>query len=224
MTTPTVPMRYGLVFANGDFNAGSAVAAALAPKGSCLYIAVDGGLRHLHALNLLPNLVIGDMDSADPAMLEEAAQHGAEIYHHPTHKNETDLELALIAAAERDCNVIRVIGALGDRLDQTISNVYLLALPALRGRDTRLVSGGQTTWLAFPGAVTVDGKPGDTLSLVPLAGDVVGVETTGLEYPLRHETLFFGPARGVSNVLVSTRALVTFESGVLLFVHTNGKA
>lgn len=225
-TTPPTPTTYGLVFANGDYIDGEAVRAALrVPPGSrCVVIAADGGLRHALALSLSPDVVIGDMDSADPLHLAMAEGKGATLERFPAAKDEIDLELALRAAASRGCDVIRIFAAIGDRFDQTISNVYLLALPALAGRDATLVSGRQTLRLLFPGDHTIDGHPGDTLSLVPVAGDAAGIVTEALEYPLRGETLRFGSARGVSNVMLAAQARITFERGVLLVVHTIGRA
>lgn len=221
-------MPYGLIFANGDLNDGVAVRVALrfpAHESKTQYvIAADGGLRHVQALGLRPDLVIGDLDSADPDQLQDAIAAGVEVRRYPPAKDETDLELALLAAAACNCDPIRLLAATGDRLDQTLSSIYLLALPALRGRDVRLVSGNQTAWLAHPGPNEVYGQPGDTLSLIPLAGDALGIVTEGLEYPLRRESLLFGPARGVSNVLIGERALFTFERGILLAIHTVGKA
>jgi thiamine pyrophosphokinase len=117
-----------------------------------------------------------------------------------------------------------VIGGIGDRLDQTLGNVYLMALPALHGRDVRMVSGKQTAWLAYTGTTRIMGQAGDTLSLLPLGGDVTGIRTEGLEYPLHDETLAFGPARGISNVLLESSASVTLVSGILLLIHTVGRA
>jgi thiamine pyrophosphokinase len=215
---------YGLVFANGDLNDGPAVRAALDAPAPRIVIAADGGLRHALALDLVPDVVIGDMDSVDPALLDQAEQRGAEIDRFPVDKDETDLELALLFAVRRGCESIRVVGGTGDRLDQTLGNMYLLALPALSDRDVRLVSGKQTTWLARPGEIVIDGQPGDTLSLLPLSAEATGVETHGLKYPLRQETLVFGSARGMSNVLLEHEARLTFESGLLLIIHTSGRA
>ncbi len=198
--------------------------AALRFAPDALIIAADGGARHALTLDLVPNLVIGDFDSLDEAEVTALAARGSAIRRYSPHKDETDLELALLAAAEAGCDPIRVIGGIGDRLDQTLGNVYLMALPALRSRDVRLVSGKQTAWLAFPGVTQVTGHAGDTLSLLPLGGDVAGIRTEGLEYPLRDEPLAFGPARGISNVLLTSAAEVTFEAGILLLIHTVGRA
>ncbi|HYO88965.1 MAG TPA: thiamine diphosphokinase, partial [Candidatus Limnocylindrales bacterium] len=167
--------------------------------------------------------VIGDMDSITAADLQRLERAGAQVLRSPVEKDETDLELALLYAAGQGVEHLRVFGAMGDRLDQTISNLYLLALPALAGRDARIVAGRQEAFL-LPAHGVIEGAPGDTVSLLPLNGTVHGVTTEGLHYPLRDEDLVFGPARGVSNVMTGTRARVTTGGGVLLVLHTLGRA
>lgn len=213
-----------LIFANGDLNPGPLVDRALQDADGALVIAADGGARHILALGLAPQMVIGDMDSLSEAELAHCAVLGATILRYPPAKDETDLELALLYAAARDVETVRVIGAMGGRLDQTLANILLLTLPALRGRDVRLVAGRQAAWLLWPGQYRLDGQTGDTLSLIPLGGEAVGVATDGLAYPLRNETLLFGPARGISNVFSADAATVRFSAGMLLVVHTLGRA
>jgi thiamine pyrophosphokinase len=149
---------------------------------------------------------------------------GAKIERYPAAKDETDLELAMLAAAEQGATWIRVLGAVGDRLDQTLANITLLTLPDLAGRDVRLVAGRQSAWLVGPGDHALDGVPGDTISLIPLDGNAENVRTTGLEYPLKGETLRFGPARGVSNVIAHPPARVSLDAGRLVVIHTLGRA
>lgn len=211
-----------LIVANGDSNDGPMVRRVLAAAPDARVIAADGGARVARHFGLRVHTVIGDMDSLSAAEL--AALPEAVVQRYPEEKNETDLELALLSAAAAGATWIRVLGGVGDRLDQTISNVYLLALPALRGRDVRLVAGKQETWLLYPGESVIDGSPGDTVSLIPLAGEARGVRTDNLYYPLHDETLAFGPARGISNVMQAERARVWLREGLLLAVHTLGKA
>lgn len=213
-----------LIFANGDLNPGPLVDRALEGAAGALTVAADGGARHMLALGLAPRVVIGDMDSLTGADLARCAALGAEILRYPAAKNETDLELALLYAAGRGADAMRVIGAMGGRLDQTLANILLLTLPALRGRDVRLVAGRQIAWVLWPGEHRLPGRPGDTLSLIPLGGEAAGVATAGLEYPLRGETLSFGPARGISNVFAADVAGVSLTAGMLLAVHTLGRA
>jgi thiamine pyrophosphokinase len=215
---------HGLIFANGDINDGQMVRRALDAAVDPLVVAADGGARVAAHFGLHIDLVVGDMDSLTPTELEALLNAGAEIVRHPPEKDATDLELALNVVAERGARWIRVIGGVGDRIDQTIANIYLLALPSLAGIDVRLVAGNQEVCLLHPGDHQVHGQAGDTLSLIPVGGDVTGIRTDQLYYPLRDETLYFGPARGISNVMQGSAAGVAFRTGALLLIHTVGRA
>ncbi len=213
-----------LIFANGDPNDGPMVRRALAAAPDAWVIAADGGARLARHFARAVQVLVGDMDSLSAGEVNRLADGGAEILRYPAEKNETDLELALKLAANRGARWLRVVGGVGDRLDQTLSNVYLLALPELKGCDARLVAGAQEAWLAYPGMTTIEGAPGDTVSLLPLNGTVSGVRTENLYYPLRDERLVFGPARGISNVMQAASAHVWLRDGILLIVHTDGRA
>ncbi len=211
-----------LVFANGDLNDGIAVQSTLAVADSAQIIAADGGAQLALACGCVPDVVVGDMDSLPDDVLVDLQARGALIVRHPPEKDETDLELTLLYAVRSGAEWIRILGAVGSRIDQTLANIYLLSLDGLHDRDVRIVSGKQTFWLAEPGTHGLHGVAGDTLSLIPLTGDVTNIRTEGLDYPLRGETLRFGPARGVSNVFSGESARVTFDSGLLMVVHTIG--
>lgn len=212
------------IFANGATDDGPLVRRELAATSDAWVIAADGGARQAQYYGLPIHTVIGDLDSLDEREVAQLREQGVEIQQFPAEKNETDLELALLLAANKPVKRIRLFSALGDRLDQTLSNIYLLALPPLRHIDIRLIAGKQEVWIAYPGHTVIQGAKDDTVSLIPIAGEAQGIRTENLYYPLRNETLRFGPARGVSNVMQSETASVHFESGVLLVVHTLGRA
>lgn len=207
-----------VIFANGEFDDPSQAVDVVHPDG--LVIAADGGTRHAWAAGLDPDVVIGDLDSLTEDERERLTAAGARIVAVPPRKDETDLELALLHAARQGADEIVILGALGGRLDQTIANLLLLALPELREIDVRVVAGRQTAFL-IRDEVLVEGRPGATLSLIPLGGDAAGVTAEGVEWTLDDETLHFGPARGVSNVLTAERAFVRVRRGLLLCVVTH---
>lgn len=218
-----------LVFANGAITEGAVVNRTLvhARRAKPFIIAADGGLRPALRYQFTPSLIIGDMDSLTPAELAPfQAAETTLVLQYPAEKNETDLELALrwLATNLQETEGVYIIGGLGGRLDQTIANLYLLALPELSGHKIYMVDGDQTIWLMRPGTHQIEGTPGDTISLIPLGGAVHGIVTQGLYYPLKNETLEFGPARGISNVMQTSSAAVTFHEGLLLLVHTVGHA
>ncbi len=182
-------------------------------------ICADGGGRAALAAGLKPDLVVGDFDSLTEAELAALAAGGAMLERHPRRKDETDLELALRRALADGATDIVVLGGLGGRLDHTLANAMLLALPGLSGGRARLAGGAETlSVVRGMETLTLDGQPGDTVSLLPL-GEAAGIVTSGLAYPLRNEALRVGPARGVSNEMYSARATIRLGTGFLLCIH-----
>lgn len=206
-----------VIFANGAFSDVDQ-ARELAREGDVI-IAVDGGTRHAWEASVDPSYVIGDLDSLTSEERERVNSSGAEVSSFPPEKDRTDLELALLRAASEGADEIVVLAALGRRLDQTLANLLLLTLPELAGRDVRIVEGAQVAFLVR-GQRLIEGQPGDLVSLIPLAGDAIGVTAHGLKWPLEGDVLRFGPARGVSNVLTAEQASVSVQRGLLLCVVT----
>lgn len=207
-----------VIFANGEFRHHEEAREKV--RLSDCVIAADGGTRHALVIGVTPNVVIGDLDSLSQTARERLQVAGVQMVTHPAAKDETDLELALLHAVGQGASEIDVLAGLGGRLDQMLANVMLLTLPQLAGIRVRLVEGPQSAFLIRGGDTwtTIDGEVGDTVSLVPLAGDAAGVSTQGLQWPLDGETLYFGRARGVSNVLQARPARVHLQAGLLLCV------
>jgi len=213
------PMRspHAVVVANGEYaHAGRLTALA---RSADLIIAADGGANWLAEVGIRAHVLIGDLDSASPAAQRALREAGCEVLRFPAHKDETDTELALAEAAARGAAQITLLGAIGGRIDHTLANILLLAMPRLAGVPTYIYDG--QSWLSLVrGYAAIRGAVGDLVSLIPIAGDAEGVLTEGLEYALHGETLRFGPARGISNVLTSPEASVTVQAGLLILVHT----
>lgn len=194
--------------------------------GAGVVIAADGGLLRAERLGLRPTLLVGDLDSLPARDIDRAGAAGIPVHRARPDKDESDGELAVLAAIASGARRITLLGAFGGRLDHALANLGLLAHPALVGReacfldaDARVVlvtapaPDGGSVVRALPGPV------GSTVSLLPFGGDVAGVTTRGLRYPLRDESLTVGPARGLSNVREAADAGVTVRSGRLLVVE-----
>jgi len=181
-------------------------------------IAADG---HALAWGHIPDVVIGDFDSLDEESRRTLEAAGSRFITHPARKDETDLELALRHAASLHPRRVTILGAWGDRPDHTLANLLLLAHPDFAGLDLWLVAHQQEICLVRH-EVTLEGRPGDLVSLTPIGGDAVGVTTEYLEYPLRDETLHLGQSKGVSNVMTAKRASIRLREGLLLCFHGRG--
>lgn len=206
-----------LIFANGDLEPSDWLTPHL--DNATVIIAADGGAWHVLGHSKTPDVLIGDLDSLDTEVKERLMGKSTLIAAHEPDKDETDLELALLYATRNYEEEILVFGGLGGRLDQMFANILLLMHPELRERNISFKTRYQRIWLIAREA-TIEGEEGDTVSLIPLGGDVRVAATKGLRWALRDEVLTFGPARGVSNEMVDDTALVEIHSGHLLCVHT----
>lgn len=182
-------------------------------------IGADGGARHCLALDRLPHVVVGDMDSLSAAILSDLIEKGVEVERHPPRKDKTDLELAIERAVRDGASEVILLGALGGRLDQTLANLLVSArrdwpVPILLAdshQTAQVLRGGEQFTLTNP--------VGSLVSVVPLSQVVTGITYTGMEYPLTNATLTLGSTRGISNLIAHTPATISIESGVLLVVQ-----
>jgi thiamine pyrophosphokinase len=186
-----------------------------------LVIAADGGARHAPAVGRSIDLWVGDGDSIGDAGLAAIAAAGIPIRRSPVDKDESDTELALLAALEAGALRVTILGALGgERFDHGLANVWLLGHPGLAGCDVRLLDATVRIRLVGPGRTDLGGRIGDLVTLLPFGGDATGLTTDGLRYPLRGESLRSGPSRGLSNVRVAGDAELTVGTGRILVLET----
>ena len=211
-----------VIFANGDLPDLDAARALL--QADDYLIAADGGANHLLKMGILPEIVIGDLDSLSEDTLFDLTSAEVEIQQYSEDKDETDIELALRYAVELRPSSILIVGALGGRLDQTLANLSILTDPMLPKIDLRLDDGVEEAFYLRASAgkgeqVEIQGRSGDILSLIPWHAPVEGVLTEGLKWPLYSETLYPDKSRGVSNVMLAESASIKIEKGLLLVVH-----
>ncbi len=177
-------------------------------------ICADGGTRHALELGLMPAVVIGDLDSLPPDARPRLEAAGTQFLTYPRDKDYTDLELALKYAVEQGAKDILLLGLLGGRLDQTLANVLLLARPEWDAARLWFVHGSEQAYLLRGGeALTLHGRSGNIVSIIPLTPTMTGVTTQGLRWPLHNATLYFGHTLTVSNELVGKEGKVIVGEG-----------
>jgi thiamine pyrophosphokinase len=193
-------------------------AVAAVPAGA-LVIAADSGLDHALAAGLRPDELIGDLDSVS-ADGRAWAETNCTVRPHPTDKDATDTELALVRAADHDPDRIMLLSGGGDRLDHTLA-----VLGALGAIDLTSVPIVEAVWagqrlrvLHGPSRVTLPLRVGSTVSLLSLHGPAEGVAVSGTRWELAGETLAPLTGRGVSNEVVSTPVEVRVSTGILCII------
>ncbi len=178
-------------------------------------IAADSGLDQARRLDLMVDLIVGDLDSVSARALAEA--EGIPIEQYPTDKNYTDLELALDAAVRLDVDRIIVLGGHGGRVDHFLGNAAALTSPKLANIRVEWLAGDAHVYVVNRWT-QLHGSIGDTASLVAVGGEVTGIVTQGLKWPMAGESLAPWQARGLSNRFTSPVATVSVESGTLLAI------
>src|SRR4030043_345923 len=176
-----------LVLANGELYETDILRKRISSEVFDLVIGVDGGSRYASELNVSIDVIIGDMDSISPGQ-QERNEH-ARFISYPEEKDETDLELALLYAVEQGADRIVVVGAMGGRMDMTISNIQLIAYASSDSCRIEVWHGNQTGWIIQPPGEDIPGNSGDTISLITLGGSSSGITTRGLKYHLNNEEL-----------------------------------
>jgi len=219
-----------LILADGDAPSRSELDAAWPgwDLGVDQVIAADGGARHASRLGVAIDLWVGDGDSIGEAALAALEASGVPAERSSAEKDESDTELAILAAIRRGASGVVVVGALGGpRIDHALANVSLLAMPDLHGRSATILDARSRIGLIRapgPGDEPVErplpGRPGDLVSLLPLGAGVEGVTTRGLAYPLLDEPLPAGRVRGLSNVRIAADAAVVVRRGLLLVIES----
>ena len=181
-------------------------------------VAADRGLDHARALGIDVTVAVGDFDSASPEAVAAAEAGGVRVERHPPDKDATDLELALDAALELRPTRILVLAEGGGRLDHLLSALLLVASPRYASVELDAYLGRARVHVVRDER-TLEGEPGELVSLFALHGPAEGVRTEGLVYPLAGETLEPGSSRGVSNVFAANAARIAVDRGVLVAIR-----
>ncbi len=188
---------------------------AAAVEGAALVLAADSGARHFAELSRLPDAVIGDLDSLDPAAAEGLRRRGCKLVRVKPEKNDTDGSLVLKEALKQGYKNIEVWGALGGRPDHSYANIALLQLGELGGSQVRLRDGDYCIFLPRKGE-RIKGAPGDYVSLFALTDIVTGFTNEGLKYQPAGGRYVRSFPLGISNELAGSEARIDWAEGQLL--------
>jgi thiamine pyrophosphokinase len=206
-------VRTALVFAAAPLQPTARLRARLAEITAPYVVAADEGAATALAFGYQPDVVIGDLDSLSDATRRELERRGVAFETYPRDKNATDGQLAVERALQIAPQAVWLLGFLGGpRLDQSVANVLLL--PRINAQIVLLDEMNECVLIRTQHTWHPEKK--EIVSLIPVMGDVEGVTTRGLRWPLRDELLLVGDTRGLSNEPVSDEASVSIGSGQLL--------
>jgi thiamine pyrophosphokinase len=210
-----------LIVAGGDPPGGNLLA-SLAGRAEKV-IAADKGAAYCLESGVVPHLVVGDLDSLSPDILEKLHDLGVEIKQFSTAKDYTDTQLALDEAIAEGAREVEILGAMGGRFDHELANLHLLKKAQDAGINARITTDCQQIFLIRSHQVIKD-RQGVTISLLPLTGRVEDITLTGFAFELQGAAMKIGDPYGISNIIRSSEARVSAGEGVLVAVLTGLEA
>ncbi len=177
---------------------------------SPLVIVLDSAIERVVSRNIKVDVLLGDFDRGFNPEEFVKSQYPIEIIHAPD-QDKTDLEKAFEYLIQRKIPAANVIWATGKRADHTMSNLTNM----VRYRDSLkvVIHDDHSKIYLLPRNFQKWYPAGTIISLIPI-GQVNGITTENLVYPLHDETLTIGYRSGSSNA-VATDGIVTIN-------HTEG--
>lgn len=180
-------------------------------------IACDGGVRHCRNMMLIPDVMLGDFDSANGQDADFFTNQGVPKLEYPAKKDKTDMELAVDYAMKKDADEIYILGGLGRRFDHSLANVHILLKPIRKGIKACLLDEHNIITLVED-SIEILGEKGQTLSLIPFTTKVSGITTRNMEYPLTDASMEMGSSLGVSNVMTEDTAYLSVKEGIIILI------
>lgn len=208
------------IFCGGEFCADKFIL----PEKPDFSIAADSGIHTALALGITPDLFIGDFDSFDKSRLSEAETEMVKnlpSVTYPVKKDLTDSAIAIETALEKGADRLYIFGALGGRLDHTLSNVFLLKYIKSRGASAIIDNGRDAVRYLENDTVEIKGRY-KYLSLFAYLGDAYGVSAEGVEYTLDDAVIKqLDPSYAVSNRITDEKCRISVKNGGLLVVESD---
>ncbi|HJC02264.1 MAG TPA: thiamine diphosphokinase [Candidatus Gemmiger stercoripullorum] len=186
----------------------ASMAAYLEP--GAFIVACDAGYRNAETLGVVPDLIVGDFDSAPQPPVRH--EHTIVL---PHVKDDTDTHFAARWLWQHGCREVTFLGALGgQRFEHTVANLHTALFLAKNGVQVLLADERSELRILCPGQpMTLERKGWTYLSLFPLDGPLTGVEEQGVFYPLQDAVLTPDYPLGVSNEFTAPQAVLSCRAG-----------
>lgn len=206
-------MKKAIVLANGDIPAKSQII-YLSKIGYSFLICADGGANSASKLNVVPDLIIGDLDSITDENKKIFADKCKIIQ--IKRQNDTDVEKSLKYLIRNNYEEVILLGATGDRLDHSICN---LGIVLKFFNQIRISIVHKKSFLRpYKGEIKLKSVEGETISIYAF-NRKTKITSKGLKYPLKKSTLPFGEKESTSNVALGKEVSLSVKGGIAFVVR-----
>ena len=180
---------------------------------SSLVICADAGFERAAAEGIVPDILVGDLDSVDEKNLIVPPE--VKMITANWHKDETDFELAVDTAVSEGCSSVLIAGGFGGRIDHTLGNIQNMVDFYRHGVDISMKDERNYLTVLESGSLTLSAGRDVNLSILAHS-DEAEVSVTGVEWPLDHYHMTSDRPLGVSNFVTGEKAEITVYSGTVL--------
>ncbi len=180
-------------------------------------LSADGGTDYCVELGIIPDLVIGDLDSISPKTLDILKKKEVPINVFPIKKDKTDSQLSIEYLMDKGAEEITIIGAIGSRIDHTLANILLLKTIKDKGIKGKIVHNNNIIYI-IDDELILDKKNGYFVSIIPIESKGVLVSLKGFEYNLSKVKIDFASTLGVSNFVIDEKGYIKVHEGQCLVV------
>lgn len=160
-------------------------------------IAADAGMVHAAALGIVPELWLGDFDSAGSELV--IAYRDVPRRSYPAAKDKTDGALAIEEALALGATELVLVGGFGGQADHALGHFGQLLGLARAGVKVMMTSGNEEAYAVTTGELSLDLAAGTRLSLIPFS-DLEGLDLDGVRWPLVKRDVPLGSTLTLSNV------------------------
>ncbi len=172
----------------------------------------DCGIYHVEKLNIAPNLIVGDFDSA------RKPEVSVETIILPCEKDDTDTFFAAKEGVKRGFDEFLLVGVFGGRFDHSFANFSLMLWLHNRGKKVLAADDYSEFEIIEKNTAFVEEKY-SYFSLINLDGSAHGVTIKNAKYPLDNDEISVEYQYAVSNeVLKGKTAEISLKSGKLLLI------
>lgn len=206
-------MKKCIILANG-FPPNRKTVRFLQNKGYTTLLCADGGANSAKTLNLIPEYIIGDLDSIKPDVNKYFSDKSNIIK--INRQNDTDVEKCLKFAVKKKFDEVILLGATGDRLDHSFCNLgiilkYFSKIKIMIIHQRSLLS-------AFKGNIILNSIPDEIISIYGIDSKT-RIKSSGLKYPLNNVTLPFGQKESTSNIAVNNKVQLQIKGGIIFVIR-----
>ena len=188
-------------------------------KDNDLIICADGGAKYLYKSDIVPDMIVGDLDSLDEMYIDYYNKLNVQFHKYSSEKDYTDTELAVDYAIKEGAKELILLGSTGTRLDHTLANIMLLYKLLNKKIKAKIIDENNEVFIVDR-STEVEKEKNSYVSFLPIFEDCKGVTMSGFKYSTDNVDFELGSTMGISNEVVDRCGIVEINKGLALIIKS----